>query len=779
MVIIREWGCMEDRYEVIVIGAGHAGCEAALAAARMGRRTLLLTSNLDTVALMPCNPSVGGPAKGHVVRELDALGGEMARVTDRTFIQIRTLNTGKGPAVQALRAQSDKRLYAATMKQVIEQQPNLHLKQAMVSKLVIGEQAGRRVVRGIVTNGGTVYYATSVVLTTGTFLRGRIVMGETTLAAGRAGEAPSIELGETVESLGFKLLRLKTGTPPRVDARSIDFSATIPQYGSDTPLHFSHWPTDPTLLDPLPIYPNQHPTNWRWQMACYLIHTNADTHEVIRRNIHRAPMFSGIIEGVGPRYCPSIEDKVVRFPDKERQQLYLEPEGWQTHEVYVQGANTSLPEDVQIAMLRTIPALRDAEIMRPGYAVEYDAVQASELQATMESKRVANLFLAGQINGTSGYEEAAGQGILAGINAALRAGGLPDRAVRDTDMPAVTGAVIAQLERGELLILPRSLAYIGVMADDLTTKELREPYRLMTARAEHRTLLRSDNADLRLAAIGYRLGLLSDEQYAAVENRRAMIATTLDRLSQQRLTPTTALNATLAEAGYPPVAHPSSVLDYLKRQDVHYPVLAHLPDQPPLVAQDSLHAALTGGLPMADGNDVGTQFIAPLSVRQQGVIYHAPTPTTSNLKPQTSNLDSNLKPQTSNLYRDVAEQVELTAKYAGYIAQEQDAVARAQAMEGRRLPDDCDYLSMDSLRAEARQKLHQMRPATLGQAARLAGVNPADVAVLMVYLQRAEGLARLLLLTPKYGKIGQRELRGGLLRRAAICLGAVANCDGA
>ncbi len=585
---------IKDSYDVIVIGGGHAGCEAALAAARMGRRTLLLTANLDTIALMPCNPSVGGPAKGHVVRELDALGGEMARVTDRTFIQIRTLNTGKGPAVQALRAQSDKRLYAATMKQVIEQQPNLHLKQAMVSKLIIGERDGRRVVRGIITSGGALYYATAVVLTTGTFLRGRIVMGETTLAAGRAGEAPAVELGETVESLGFKLLRLKTGTPPRVDARSIDFNATVPQYGSSVSLHFSHWPTEATVLDPLPIYPNAQPTEWRRQMACYLIHTNADTHELIRRNIDRAPMFSGIIEGVGPRYCPSIEDKVVRFPDKERQQLYLEPEGWQTNEVYVQGANTSLPEDVQLAMLRTIPALRHAEIMRNGYAVEYDAVQASELQSTMESKRVANLFLAGQVNGTSGYEEAAGQGILAGINAALRAGGLPQRTARDSDMPTEARATIEQLERGELLILPRSLAYIGVMADDLTTKELREPYRLMTARAEHRTLLRSDNADLRLAAIGYRLGLLSEEQYTAVEHKRELIAATAARLSRQHLSPNVGLNAALTAAGFPPLTHPSTVLDYLKRQDVTYHVLPHLPEQPPLAEEDSLHASLSG-----------------------------------------------------------------------------------------------------------------------------------------------------------------------------------------
>ncbi len=696
---------LTDNYDVIVIGAGHAGCEAALAAARMGRRTLLLTANLDTVALMPCNPSIGGPAKGHVVRELDALGGEMARVTDRTFIQIRTLNTGKGPAVQALRAQSDKRLYAAAMKQVVEQQPNLYLKQAMVSELLIGEAAGRRIVRGVVSKGGTVYQAKAVVLTTGTFLRGRIVMGDTTMAAGRAGEAPAVELGDTVESLGFKLLRLKTGTPPRVDARSVDFSETIPQYGSPTPLHFSHWPTTPTLLEPLPIYPNPQLCEWRQQMACYLIHTNADTHQLIRDNIDRAPMFSGIIEGVGPRYCPSIEDKVTRFPEKERQQLYLEPEGWQTNEVYVQGANTSLPEDVQLAMLRTIPALRHAEIMRSGYAVEYDAVQASELQSTMESKRVANLFLAGQINGTSGYEEAAGQGILAGINAALRAGGLPQRSVRDSDMPSEARATIAQLERGELLILPRSLAYIGVMADDLTTKELREPYRLMTARAEHRTLLRTDNADLRLAAIGYRLGLLGEQQYAAVELKREMIATTVAHLSHQRISPNASLNAVLTAAGFPPVTHASSVMDYLKRQDVTYHVL-----------------------PVINPSPAGGGWEGVLSEQR-----FAPTDAANH-----SAFNSKLKTQNSNLQREIAEQVELIAKYASYIERERFEVERARSMEERRLPTDFDYLAMSGLRREAQQKLHQMRPATLGQAARLAGVNPADIAVLIVQLKRSE-----------------------------------------
>src|SRR4051812_26164222 len=446
-----------ETYDVIVVGAGHAGCEAALASVRMGYRTLLVTLNLDTVALMPCNPSVGGPAKGHVVREIDALGGEMGRNADRTSIQIRMLNVRKGPAVQVPRAQCDKKLYALTMKTVLETTPNLHLKQAAVSGLVLepvdpeagSEQVGptlshdpgaadealrspgrRLKVVGVTTATGREYRASSVVLTTGTFLRGRIISGQYTAPAGRAGEAPSVQLSEVLGELSFPLLRLKTGTPPRVDARTVDFSQAQMQPGSPAPLYFSHERLQAITREPLDTYPQPQEAEvgtWRRQMACYLVHTTSETHRIIRENLDRSPMFNGEIEGVGPRYCPSIEDKIHRFADKESHQLFLEPEGWRTNEVYVQGASTSLPEDVQWRMIRSIPALRNAELMRIGYAVEYDAVPASEITVWLESKRVAGLFLAGQINGTSGYEEAAGQGIMAGINAALGSRRVDDR----------------------------------------------------------------------------------------------------------------------------------------------------------------------------------------------------------------------------------------------------------------------------------------------------------------------------------------------------------------
>ena len=508
--------CQQTRYDVIVVGAGHAGCEAALAAARMGCETLVVTGDRDRIAFMPCNPSIGGPAKGHLVREIDALGGEMGRNTDRTLIQIRLLNSSKGPAVQALRAQSDKHLYARAMRRVLENQPHLTIHDGLVDDLLTEDgRAGRRVT-GVRTEAGQTHRADTVVLTTGTFLQGMLITGEKRIGGGRAGEAPAQGLSHALRRLGFRLRRLKTGTPPRVLAESIDFSLTTPQPGSPTPLRFSFLPLedeDIWCAEPDPVYPMQVATPWRRQMVCYLAHTNPATHDVIRANLHRAPMFNGAISGAGPRYCPSIEDKIVRFAHKDSHQLFLEPEGFTTHEVYVQGANTSLPEDVQADMLRTVPALRRAEIVRHGYAVEYDHVITDQTAVTLEAKSVSGLFFAGQINGTSGYEEAAAQGLIAGINAARRVQGRP------------------------AVVLGRDQAYIGVMLDDLVSQEHSEPYRLFTSRAEYRLLLRHDNADLRLTPLGYEIGLIGPERYARVMEKREQIERTLERLRQSWVTP--------------------------------------------------------------------------------------------------------------------------------------------------------------------------------------------------------------------------------------------------
>lgn len=528
------------KYDVIVVGAGHAGCEAALAAARMGNETLLITINLEMVAFMPCNPSIGGPAKGIVVREVDALGGEMGRNIDKTYVQMRMLNTGKGPAVRALRAQADKRMYSIEMKHTLERQAHLTLRQAIVDDLIV--EGG--VVKGVITNTGARYSAKSVVLTTGTAARGKIIIGELMYSSGPNNTQPAKKLSGNLEKLGFELKRFKTGTPPRVDGNTIDYDQTQEQPGDQAPNHFSFESKDADYLSP------------EKQMPCWLTYTNQRTHQIIRDNLDRAPMFSGVIEGVGPRYCPSIEDKIVRFADKPRHQIFIEPEGRETDEYYLQGLSTSLPEEIQQEMTHSVQGLEHAQLMRPGYAIEYDIVSPYQLRPTLETKLVKGLYTAGQTNGTSGYEEAAGQGMLAGINAGLHALGK------------------------EEVILKRSDAYIGVMVDDLVTKGTNEPYRLLTSRAEYRLILRHDNADLRLTELGHKIGLISEKRYQQFLAKKAAIATEKQRLEETRIKPNQQVNDFLAKKGSAPLKDGVMASEFLRRPEVTYADLQHFVPAP-------------------------------------------------------------------------------------------------------------------------------------------------------------------------------------------------------
>lgn len=615
-------------FDCIVIGGGHAGCEAALASARMGAKTILFTLNLDNIALMPCNPAVGGPAKGHLVRELDALGGEMGKNIDKTYIQIRMLNTGKGPAVHALRAQADKVMYQVNMKKTLENQENLDVRQGLVEKILHKNNK----VYGVEIDTGEVFKCKVLIIATGTYLRGRIIQGHLNYEGGPNGQFSAKKLTSSLEEMGLKLMRFKTGTPPRVDGRSLDYSKMIIQPGDEKPLKFS-FETDEKDLQ-------------MEQVPCYLTYTNDDTYRVITRNLHRSPLFSGVIEGVGPRYCPSIEDKIKRFPDKQNHQLFVEPEGLYTNEMYLQGMSTSLPVDVQYEFLRTIPGLENCKITRPGYAIEYDCIDPTELKRSLETKKIDGLFSAGQFNGTSGYEEAAVQGLMAGINAALKVQGK------------------------DPLILQRSEAYIGVLIDDLTIKGTPEPYRMLTSRAEFRLLLRQDNADSRLTPKGYAIGLISEDRYKKFLDKTKKIEEEILELGKNMVNPSQEHNDILKSLNSAPLSKSYSLAELLRRPEIKY----------------------------------------------------------NDLK-KILNFDRNLS-------FEIVEQVEIQIKYSGYVEKQTAQINRFSKSENTIIPKDVDYELIKSLSTEGKEKLLKIKPETIGQASRISGVSPADISILLIYLEQ-------------------------------------------